>query len=92
MFRSFAADSGAQYLFLTDDSGVGLPHAEPHTEDYEVELLRDALIRVLRAELEGAETPKPERPARAAFGLQTSLFDGGGIEAIEGGPTIRFGM
>jgi von Willebrand factor type A domain-containing protein len=42
-----------QYLFLTDHSGVGNPHAEPHVPDYRVELLNRLMIRMITSELCG---------------------------------------
>jgi len=53
VMRAAAVMSGGQYIFLTDDSGVGLPHAEPHIPCYAVEDLRDAMARMLRTELAG---------------------------------------
>ena len=92
VFRSLAADSSGQYLFLTDHSGIGHPHAEPHAEDYTVELLRDALLRVLAAELAGSRVEKPKRPKRAAFGLSSSLMGDGGATALLGGPRVRYDL
>ena len=42
-----------QYLFLTDHSGVGNPHAEPHVPDYRVERLNRLMIRMITSELCG---------------------------------------
>ena len=42
-----------QYLFLTDHSGVGNPHAEPHVPDYRVERLSRLMIRMITSELCG---------------------------------------
>ena len=42
-----------QYLFLTDHSGVGNPHAEPHVPDYQVEHLNRLMIRMIASELSG---------------------------------------
>ena len=42
-----------QYLFLTDHSGVGNPHAEPHVPDYQVERLDRLMIRMIASELSG---------------------------------------
>lgn len=101
VFRTIAADSGAQYLFLTDDSGIGKPHAKPHAEDYDVELLRSALLRILAAELRGEQAATPvqrdsafsigpgSRPTRAGFQLQRSLFDDGGAQELVGGPVLK---
>ena len=38
---------------LTDDSGVGLDHAEPTIPCYRVTLLRDLMVRILQSELGG---------------------------------------
>ncbi|MEM6293241.1 MAG: vWA domain-containing protein [Myxococcota bacterium] len=53
VMRAAAAGSGGQYLFLTDDSGVGNGHAEPHIPCYEVQALRDVMIRMVHSELAG---------------------------------------
>jgi hypothetical protein len=53
VMRAAAVLSGGEYLFVTDDSGVGDAHAEPHIPCYAVETLRDAMTRVVRAELAG---------------------------------------
>jgi hypothetical protein len=42
-----------QYLFLTDHSGVGNPHAKPHVPDYQVERLNRLMIRMIVSELAG---------------------------------------
>ena len=42
-----------QYIFLTDHSGVGNPHAEPHVPDYRVERLNRLMIRMITSELCG---------------------------------------
>ena len=46
-----------RYLFLTDDSGIGNPHAEPHIPCYQVQLLKHLLTRALSSELEGRRVP-----------------------------------
>jgi hypothetical protein len=53
LMRQAAAFSGGQYLFLTDDSGVGLSHEEPRVSCYQVTELRDLMIRTIRSELTG---------------------------------------
>lgn len=53
LMRQGAVMTGARYLFLTDDSGVGLSHAEPTISCYQVTRLNDLMIRVLRSELTG---------------------------------------
>lgn len=51
IMRIAALISGAQYLFLTDDSGVGNPHLEPSIPCYHVEKLSDLMIRVINSEV-----------------------------------------
>lgn len=53
VFRAAALVTGGHYLFLTDDSGVGNPHAEPHFPCYHVERLSDAVMRSIRSALSG---------------------------------------
>ena len=53
VMRAAALTTGGQYLFLTDDSGVGASHAEPHIPCYDVESLRDSMIRMVASELGG---------------------------------------
>ncbi|KIG17089.1 hypothetical protein DB30_03686 [Enhygromyxa salina] len=53
VMRAAALLTGAQYLFLTDDSGVGNPHAEPHIPCYTVEQLAPLMVRAVRSELAG---------------------------------------
>jgi hypothetical protein len=51
--RSSAFLTLGQYLFLTDHSGVGNPHAKPHAADYQVERLDALMIRMIASELSG---------------------------------------
>ena len=53
VMRSAAAMSGGEYLFVTDDSGVGNAHAEPHIPCYAVQSLEASMARVIRSELAG---------------------------------------
>jgi hypothetical protein len=53
VMRSFALITGGQYLFLTDDSGVGDAHAEPHIPHYHVEKLNALMVRMIAGELSG---------------------------------------
>jgi hypothetical protein len=53
VMRTAALLTGTQYCFLTDDSGVGNPHAEPFVPCYEVERLNRLMVRVISAELMG---------------------------------------
>lgn len=53
LMRQAAAMTSGRYLFLTDDSGVGLAHAEPDIACYRVTQLKTLLINVLKSELSG---------------------------------------
>lgn len=46
-----------RYLFLTDDSGVGDPHAEPHIPCYQVQHLNALMTRMIASELTGTRVP-----------------------------------
>lgn len=52
--RSAAFLTLSEYLFLTDDSGVGNTHAEPHIPCYQVQRLDQLMTRMIQAELTGA--------------------------------------
>jgi len=47
LLRSMALATNGTYVFLTDDSGIGNPHIKPTTDEYEVEKLNDALVRII---------------------------------------------
>jgi hypothetical protein len=60
LMRWAARTTGGQYLFLTDHSGIGNAHADPHVEQYELKSLRAHMLDVIRDELgagEGAAGP-----------------------------------
>src|SRR5262249_28092681 len=57
VMRSTAYLTGAKFLFLTDDSGVGGSHAEPRIPYYQVEKLEKLMIRMISTELSGQEIP-----------------------------------
>ena len=61
MLRDAAQVTGGRYLFLTDDSGVGNAHQEPHIPCYYVTRLDQAMERMIRIELSGTY----EEPAAA---------------------------
>ena len=46
------------FIFLTDDSGIGLPHEEVTVGDYDVETLNECMIRVV-CEYAGYHYEKP---------------------------------
>lgn len=53
VMRSSAMLTGSQFLFLTDDSGVGGSHAEPKIPYYHVERLEKLMTRMIASELSG---------------------------------------
>ena len=52
--RTAAEVTGGRYLFLTDDSGIGNSHQEPHIPCYYVTSLVSAMRRMVATELTGA--------------------------------------
>ncbi len=54
LMRTASQLSLARYLFLTDDSGIGNAHEEPHIPCYQVELLNAMMIRTALSELGGS--------------------------------------
>ncbi len=60
-FRAAALLTGGGYSFLTDDSGVGNPHGEPHeAPSYSVQRLDDLIVQLVESELTG-QTRGPQR-------------------------------
>ncbi|MDF1664197.1 MAG: VWA domain-containing protein [Planctomycetota bacterium] len=57
IMRHAAFVTGGKYLFLTDDSGVGNSHAEPHIPEYNVERLNYLMTRMIVSELAGEVIP-----------------------------------
>ncbi len=53
IMRAMAAATQSRYVFLTDDSGVGNPHAKPAIDCYLVTRLDNAVQRVLDGQLSG---------------------------------------
>ena len=51
--RATAALTQSRYVFLTDDSGIGNPHAEPDVACYVVTSLASTIRRVLDSQLSG---------------------------------------
>jgi hypothetical protein len=51
IMRYAAVVSGGEYIFLTDDSRVGNPHAVPHIPCYNVRKLNDVMADVIKSEL-----------------------------------------
>lgn len=64
--RSAAQMTGGRYLFLTNDSGIGNDHAEPHIPCYDVTRLDAAIVRMIEVELTGRHVaPEPSEIVRS---------------------------
>jgi hypothetical protein len=63
LMRCMALATNGTYLFLTDNSGVGLPHIKPTTDTYNIELLNTLLQRVIKQMIAApaCEQPKTEQ-------------------------------
>ena len=48
LMRNFSITTNGTYVFITNDSGVGDDHLEPTIGDYEVEILQELLIRLIK--------------------------------------------
>lgn len=59
LMRLSALVTQGRYMFLTDDSGIGNPHEEPHIACYQVQYLNDLLVRAIASELAGAYIAAP---------------------------------
>ena len=59
LMRAMGQITGGRYLFLTDDSGIGNPHAEPTVDCYVVTRLDSLVTRVLSSLVSG-ERIEPE--------------------------------
>jgi hypothetical protein len=81
--RTAAEVTGGRYLFLTDDSGIGNSHAEPHIPCYYVTTLASAMKRMVSTELTGAYVaPLPAEIIRTSgepVAQQCTLSDGGQV-------------
>lgn len=82
--RTAAMLTGGQYLFLTDDSGVGNPHAEPHIPCYTVEQLAPLMVRAVRSELSGHRVE-----AEPQFSIRTVGQGQGGVCEQPRGPKTK---
>jgi hypothetical protein len=60
IMRTSAVLIHGRYIFLTDDSGIGNPHAEPHIPGYVVTTLTSTFIRVVSSELSGERVEPTE--------------------------------
>ncbi len=60
IMRTASCLTHGRYLFLTDDSGIGNSHAEPHIPGYVVTHLDDLFVRVVGSELAGVRIEATE--------------------------------
>lgn len=60
LMRAMAASTQSRYTFLTDDSGIGNPHAAPAIDCYLVTRLDDLLRRVIDSQISGRRI-EPEK-------------------------------
>ena len=51
--RTMAVMTQGRYVFITDDSGVGNPHAEPDVDCYQVTPLNSLLARIISGMIQG---------------------------------------
>lgn len=58
LMRTSAHATGGQYIFLTDHSGVGHAHKDPNVDQYKVETLHDAMLKMIRTELGAQDTQR----------------------------------
>jgi hypothetical protein len=58
--REAAQMTGGRYVFLTNDSGVGASHEEPHIPCYHVTRFNRAIVRMVESEMTGTHVPPPE--------------------------------
>ncbi len=78
VMRAAAAMSGGEYIFLTDDSGVGNTHAEPHIPCYSVQTLRNSMLRAIASELAGERIEAdPQRTIRQVGSSQGGVCTAG---------------
>lgn len=61
VMRAMAAVTQSRYVFLTDDSGIGNPHAAPAVDCYKVTRLNGLLRQVLDGQISGRRVePQPQ--------------------------------
>lgn len=70
--RSAAQITGGRYVFLTDDSGIGNSHAEPHIPCYHVTKFNGALVRMVESEMTGTHVNPPAAEIIRSVGNPTN--------------------
>jgi hypothetical protein len=79
--RAMAALTKSRYTFLTDDSGIGNPHAPPAIDCYLVTRLNDLLRRVIDSQLSGRRI----EPGRQEVIREVGQYDKGRCIIPRGG-------
>lgn len=59
LLRCMALATNGTYAFLTNHSGIGGDHLEPTTDEYDVELLNDLMIRLISSSIYLPDCEKP---------------------------------
>ena len=84
IMRIAAGVTHSRYLFLTDDSGIGNPHAKPHIPAYVVTTLDNLFFRVVGSELAGRRIEPDEDDIIRKVGIVENgvvvTTDGNGTE------------
>ncbi len=74
LMRAMGQLTGGRYLFLTDDSGVGNPHAEPMVDCYVVTPVNALVQRVLESLVSGTRVePDGETVIRTVGNYQAGV-------------------
>ncbi|MGV3482702.1 MAG: vWA domain-containing protein [Sphingobium sp.] len=85
VMRTMAALTQGRYIFLTDDSGVGNPHAEPNLACYAVTRLDQLIGRVLAGIAEGRRIePQPGEVIRIVGNYDRGRCLGAGVTPRQG--------
>jgi len=84
MMRVAAVTTHGRYLFLTDDSGVGNSHAEPHIPGYVVTTLKDLMVRIIDSEISGTRVEaRPDQVIRQVGKVENGVVVREDPEEIE---------
>lgn len=83
--RGAAQVTGARYLFLTDDSGIGDTHQVPHIPCYQVQLMSKLVVRMIQSEMTGTRVPMPDADVVRSVGSPQ-----GGVCTLPDGTQARF--
>ena len=81
IMRAMAAVTQSRYIFLTDDSGIGNPHAEPDVDCYVVTRLDTMVKRVLSSLITGERA----EPSEAEIIRTVGTYNAGVCELPEPG-------